>query len=302
VNNGYSEVNASDTNDSVSKSSGCEVAQAVKQKRGRKRKTAVVTDSNEEAMKQAQNDDSQTVWKVTSEQVNHDDVIPRIKMTSVRVSRDNSAAAKWLVRPARDSRQLRKRKPDETTDGIRDESRTNAEQGQIPGSAAFRTHQNEAPVLQHANLFQPSLCSAMASWNAAALASVQLLRPNESIGLDHVVPVTSQHQVALTRLQDFQPMFGFGQMPSSAVTINDVGSEVMFVVGSDRRLGTMPIKLSDVIQLDSSGGGVGIESCETGILQQSKVVDAGITGPGRIATVRPLDHGKIASQLLSQRV
>jgi hypothetical protein len=307
VNNGYSADNASDTSDSVSRSSGCDNAQAVKQRRGRKRKTAVVKDADEEAMKQTKHDNSQTVWKVTTEQVNHDDVIPRLKMTSVRVSRDNSAAAKWLVRPARDSRQMRKRKADVTTDGRRDESRTIVEQGQsqagqIPGSSVLRTHQNEAAVLQRANLFQPSLCSAVASWNAAALASVQLLRANESINGDRMVPVTSQHQVALTRLQDLQPMFGFGQVPSSAVTINDVGSEVMFVVGSDRRLGTVPIKLSDVIQLDSSGGGVGIESCETGILHQSKAVDAGIAGPGRIATVRPLDHGKLASHLLSQRV
>jgi len=272
---------------------------------GRKRKSTTDGDADEdETEKRSSEDSGQMLWKVTSPEGNRNDILPRIKMTSVRLSRDKSAAAKWLVRPTRDSRQGRKR-PAATSGGRKQSIEGHPDQGQGRRVQGQNDGRPDIHLMQNASNWMPSsLCSAVASWNAAALASVRMRNSNDSIGGSHVSPMTSHQQAAafngMTGLQDFSSMFNYTNMSPSGVTINDVGSEVMFVVGSDRRLSAVPMKIGDMLQFDqSNGGGLGDAGL---LLQQSRTLDGGVTGTGRVATVRPLEHAKIASQILAQRV
>lgn len=270
-----------EADDCVSETAGVddEVAYAAKLRRAPKRRAnneAPESDIDDEQEETNKTKDCDQQTAATSNQPDPSKVIPRIKMTTVRVSRDSSAAAKWLIRPSRDTKQ-RKRQTGESDGGQRQQSRGSSGQGQgvqSYGGPLLVTHRPDGWM-------QPSMCSAV-NWNAAALASVQLLRSGESIGGDHVTPVTSQHQAALNGMTRLPPsIYNYAHVSPSSVTINDVGSEVMLVVGADRRLSTMPaVKIGDVMQQLEAG-------------EQT----------GRVATVRPLEHDKFkSSQVLNQRV
>ena len=150
-------------------------------------------------------------------------------------------------------------------------------------------HRTDVPLLQqqqqHVNNWIPtSLCSAMVNWNASALASVQSMTSAQLPGM-----LTN----GLSRLPDLSSMFNSAHhVPApSGVTINEAGSEVMFVVGADRRVTSMPsMKMGDVVQLDQSIGG--LLGGEAGVLLPPHSRSIDVTGAGRVATVRPLEHTK----------